>query len=66
MQGSLELVLLALYRLDDPRLRATHQGWRCSARSPHVALQRGAKGLCLAWAIELEIDHDVVRIVNRS
>ncbi len=66
MEGSPESVLFALHGLDDPRLRAADQGWRCSPRSPHVAPERGEEGLRLARAVELEVDHDVVRIVGGS
>ncbi len=37
-----------------------------SPRSPHVAPQRGEEGLRLARAVEVEVDHDVVRIVAGS
>lgn len=58
-------VLRALHRLDDPRPRTTDQGGCCSRRSPHLAFG-GEKGRRLARAVEVEADHDVVRVVDRA
>src|SRR5579875_3393664 len=59
------LVALVLNRLDDPGVRAAAQGWRGLRRLPDRA-QRSEKRLRLACAIEVQVDHDVVRIVDRA
>src|SRR6266571_8342693 len=59
---SLELVLLALHRLDDPHSWALHE--RSLDAAPHLAHRR-KKTFRLVDAVEFEIDDGVVWIVNR-
>src|SRR6516165_2300394 len=63
--GTLELVLLVLHYLDNTCLWAAGQGWSCCCRSPYLA-QRSEHALRRLYVIELKVDHDVVRIVDRS
>src|SRR6185437_2959271 len=62
-EGSLASVLFALRRLNDPRARVHHD--RALHATPHIA-QRSQHGFSLASTVELEVDHDVVRVVYRA
>src|SRR5712691_11198083 len=61
--GGPELVLLGLDRLDDSSPWIRHDR-PCDAipYDPH----RSEQGSGFAWGVELEIDHDVVRVVDRA
>jgi hypothetical protein len=58
------LSLLGLHHLGDACLRAASQGRRRFPRRPHLAPKPPEIGFRLTLALELEVEHDVVRIVR--
>ena len=64
-RSSSRSVFFVRYCLDDAGLRTANEGRRCLRRSPHIAAQNDQERLRCARLIEIEIQHDVSRIVHR-
>src|SRR2546421_6479709 len=52
--------------LQDHRLRSPRKGRRILTDSPDLVLEKAQELLGLASGVEVEVDHHVVRVVNRS